>query len=109
MHKEIKENVRGGNGSVCFEHILEVDEMNGKNALYAKVTLKEGCSVGYHIHQGNGEDYYVISGQATINDNNEREVVLNPGEHLFCPDGRGHSITNNQKEDLVFMALIVNS
>ena len=109
MRIENRENVQNGKGTVHFEYILPPEEMHGYNTLYARITLKPGCSVGYHVHKGNGEDYFVLSGEATINDNNEREVILHPGEHLFCPDGRGHSITNNTQEDVVFMALIVKS
>ena len=36
------------------------------NRVYAKVTLKKGCSVGYHVHNGDGEDYFVLSGMATL-------------------------------------------
>ncbi len=106
---EDRTNVQNGQGTVHFDHILTMDEMKGMNKLYAKVTLKPGCSIGYHTHMGNGEDYFILQGKAIVNDNNEREVQLLPGEHLYCPDGKGHSISNQEDEDLVLMALIVNS
>ena len=34
-------------------------------------------------------------------------IYLKPGEHYFTPSGKGHSILNEQDEDLVFMALII--
>ena len=97
----------GGPGKAHFEHVLTADEMHGMNRVYARVTLKPGCAVGYHVHQGDGEDYFILSGQATLDDNHERELILNPGDHFFTPSSRGHSITNNGKEDLVVMALII--
>ena len=42
-----KENFMGGTGIAHFEHIMMADEMHGMNRVYAKVTLKKGCSVGY--------------------------------------------------------------
>ena len=102
-----KENFMGGNGSVHFEHILMADDMHGMNRVYARVTLKKGCSVGYHVHDGDGEDYFVLSGVATLDDNHERILKLHPGEHYFTPSGKGHSISNEEDEDLVFMALII--
>ena len=57
----------GGQGTVHFDHVLEAEEMHGMNRVYAKVTLQKGCSVGYHVHNGDGEDYYVIKGTAYTN------------------------------------------
>ena len=101
------ENFMGGIGIAHFEHIMSAQEMHGMNRVYAKVTLKKGCSVGYHVHNGDGEDYFVLSGVATLDDNHERTLYLKPGEHYFTPSGKGHSILNEQDEDLVFMALII--
>ena len=86
-----KENFMGGTGIAHFEHVMMADEMHGMNRVYAKVTLKKGCSVGYHV----------------LDDNHERTLYLKPGEHYFTPSGKGHSISNEQDEDLVFMALII--
>ncbi|MGM9946461.1 cupin domain-containing protein [Floccifex sp.] len=105
--KKMDKEMFGGPGLAHFEHILMVDEMHGMNRVYARVTLEPGCAVGYHVHQGDGEDYFILSGQATIDDNHERELILNPGQHFFTPSGKGHSITNHGNEDLVFMALII--
>ena len=102
-----KENFMGGTGIAHFEPIMCAQEMHGMNRVYAKVTLKKGCSVGYHVHNGDGEDYFVLSGVATLDDNHERTLYLKPGEHYFTPSGKGHSILNEQDEDLVFMALII--
>ena len=41
-----KENFMGGTGIAHFEHVMMADEMHGMNRVYAKVTLKKGCSVG---------------------------------------------------------------
>lgn len=40
-----KENFMGGTGIAHFEHVMMADEMHGMNRVYAKVTLKKGCSV----------------------------------------------------------------
>ncbi len=102
-----KKEFLGGQGTVHFDHILEAAEMHGMNRVYAKVTLQKGCSVGYHVHQGDGEDYYVLKGTATIDDNHERTLKLKAGEHFFTPSGRGHSLLNLEEEELQVMALII--
>lgn len=50
-----KENFMGGTGIAHFEHIMSAQEMHGMNRVYAKVTLKKGCSVGYHVHNGDAK------------------------------------------------------
>lgn len=97
----------GGQGTIHFDHILEASEMHGMNRVYAKVTVQKGCSVGYHVHHGDGEDYFVLKGIATLDDNHEQIIKLHPGEHFFTPSGRGHSLTNLEDEDLEVMALII--
>ena len=57
--------------------------MHGMNRVYAKVTLQKGCSIGYHVHNGDGEDYYVLKGTATVDDNHERTLTLKEGEHFL--------------------------
>ena len=101
------EHFQGGEGFVHFDHILEASEMHGMNRVYAKVTLQKGCSIGYHVHQGDGEDYYVLKGTATIDDNHERMLTLHVGEHYFTPSGKGHSLMNLEDEELQVMALII--
>jgi len=101
------EHFQGGEGFVHFDHILEAEEMHGMNRVYAKVTLQKGCSVGYHVHDGDGEDYYVLKGTATIDDNHERTLTLHEGEHYFTPSGKGHSLMNLNDEELQVMALII--
>lgn len=100
-------NFLGGSGTVHFDHILEAQEMHGMNRVYAKVTLPSGSSIGYHEHQGDGEDYYVLKGIATIDNNHEEIITLHPGEHFYTPSGKGHSLKNEQAEDLEIMALII--
>ncbi len=106
MHVEIREKMRGGDGQVILNHILEPEQLNDKCRLYAEVTLKPGCSIGYHEHHGESETFFILSGQGEFNDNGTTRTVK-PGEMTRTPDGCGHSMRNAGEEDLVFMALIL--
>ena len=56
-----------------------------------------------------GESYFILSGEGAYEDNGTIRTVK-PGDVTWTPDGSGHGISNVEgKEDLVFMALIVNS
>lgn len=96
-----------GVGEVLIEKILD-EELADKCGLYARVTIPAGSVLGYHEHHGNGESYFVLSGEAIYDDNGKKRIIR-PGESTWTPDGSGHGVDNSQgKEPIVFMALIVN-
>ena len=101
----VNENMRGGTGLVEITHLAEKSEMYDKNRLFAKLVLKPGCSVGFHVHENEMEAYHIISGIGTYDDNG-KTVELFPGDTSLTPAGEGHGIVNNGDEDLVFIALI---
>ena len=103
---QINENMRGGDGSVKIEHLLTPEEMNNKGRLFAKITLQPGSSIGFHVHEGEMESFYVISGEALYDDNGET-VILRPGDTTHTPNGAGHSVKSIGTETLVMIALIL--
>ncbi|HOQ75440.1 MAG TPA: cupin domain-containing protein [Thermoclostridium sp.] len=106
MKKEIRERMRDGKGSVELQHVFIQDELTGKCRLFARVTLKPGCSIGTHTHDREEEIYYIISGTATVDDNGEIRT-LRPGDAVLTGNGAYHSIENAGDEDLVLMAVIL--
>lgn len=106
---EVRKNAAGGKGEVSLEHLLSKKQMGDKCSTFARVTIKPGSSLGYHQHKGNSETYFILQGKGVYNDNGT-EVEVGPGTTTFCPDGEFHGLSNeNGTEDLVFMALIINS
>jgi quercetin dioxygenase-like cupin family protein len=105
---KVNQNMRGGNGSVIIEGLLGKDEMYDKGRLYARITLGPGCSVGSHVHEGEMESFYMLTGTATYDDNGTT-VTLEPGDVTFTADGQSHSVANNGTEDVVMLALILYS
>jgi len=103
---QVSENMRGGEGAVKIEHLLNADELNNKGRLFAKITIEPGCSVGFHVHENEMESYTIISGEAEYDDNGET-VHLRPGDTTHTPAGEGHAIKNSGNDTLVFIALIL--
>jgi mannose-6-phosphate isomerase-like protein (cupin superfamily) len=102
----VNENMRGGDGSVVIKHLLDKERLYGKGRLFAQLTVKKGCSIGLHKHEGEMEAFYILSGRALFNDNGT-ETVLYPGDVAYTADGESHSIANNGEEDCEIIALIV--
>jgi mannose-6-phosphate isomerase-like protein (cupin superfamily) len=103
---QVSENMRGGTGSVKIEHLLSPDELNNKGRLFAKITLEPGASIGSHVHEGEMESYYIVSGKAEYDDDGET-ITLYPGDTTHTPVGGGHAIKNAGNEALEFIALIL--
>lgn len=98
----------GGEGEVIIEHYLDERLLNDSVVMYAKVTLKPGCGLGYHKHEGNSETIVVLQGTALYNDNGT-SLTLHAGDRVYCPSGEGHAIANaaDATEDLLLQALVI--
>ncbi|MBQ5746594.1 MAG: cupin domain-containing protein, partial [Clostridia bacterium] len=70
------------------------------------IKLKVGEKVNFHMHVGECELYYIISGKAIYNDNGEK-VTLEVGDVTYTPSDEGHGIENAGDTPLEFIALIV--
>lgn len=102
------EHMKGGEGYVINRCILPADGMYGKGRLFNHVILEKNCEVGWHIHTGDGEAYYIIKGQGEYSDNGVMTTLF-AGDVSFCPDGEGHSIKNVCDEPMEMIALILYS
>ena len=90
-------------------YLADLADFPGKNQklnFFSEVRLKAGEEVGFHIHEGEFESYYFISGKGLYLDH-DREVEVIPGTVTFTPSGKGHGLKNTGDEELVFIALIV--
>jgi len=106
MIKEIKEQMRGGKGSVELLHIFRQEELKGKARLCAKITINPGSSIGVHEHVGEEEIFYIISGKGLVNDNGSITEV-GPGDAVLTGNGASHSVEAVGDEPLVMMAVIL--
>lgn len=97
----------GGDGFITVRSLINNDkELNDKGRVFAHTTLLPGCSIGYHVHQGDTEIYYIYSGLAEYNDNGTI-CTVEAGDVTFTPSGEGHGIKNIGNVPLEIIALII--
>ena len=97
----------GGEGEAHMSRILNgADEMYGKGRVFNHLLLHPGCEIGWHVHQGDGETYYILKGSGAYNDNGT-VCEVGPGDVTFVDSGEGHALKNNGDEDLEAIALIL--
>ena len=96
-----------GAGEAVMHRILNgADEMYGKGRVFSHLHLKPGCEVGWHVHRGDGETYYILRGRGLYNDNGT-EVEVGPGDVPFVDAEEGHALKNIGEGDLEAIALIL--
>lgn len=106
MLVELREKMRGGEGTVTIKNIFQPSEVKGKIRLMAEVTLPAGASIGFHRHEEEEEIYYFIAGRGEVDDNGTRKTV-HPGDAMHTGAGAGHAVFNTGSEPMVFMAVIL--
>ena len=102
----LREAPFGGKGSMDSLYLLQDAEFYGKGRMFARNTLKPGCSLGKHKHQGEFEAYYILQGEGMYHDNG-KDVPVKAGDAAYAWDGESHALENTGKEDLIFIALVL--
>ncbi|MBE7029905.1 MAG: cupin domain-containing protein [Ruminococcaceae bacterium] len=96
----------GGRGELALTKMSDYFNGPDKLEMFAYAELEPGAEVGYHVHIGEMESYYIITGEGTYNDNGV-SVPIKSGDMTYTPNGEGHGIKNTGTAPLGFIALIV--
>ncbi len=101
---ELREKMRGGDGVVEMAALCR--ELPAHVRLFSTITVRPGCSIGEHVHEGETELFYFISGTAVVLDDGVR-VAVGPGDVMSTGGGHSHAVMNEGAEDVVMLACIV--
>ncbi len=95
-------------GSLMLTHnfLNAFEGVNPKARLFSVVEVEPGQAVPFHVHNGENETYYFLSGTGLYSDNG-KEVPIAAGMTTFCPAGEGHGVKNTSNEPLRFLALVL--
>lgn len=102
----VREQMKGGPGAVEQTEFVTKEELYEKGRLFGKLVVKPGCGIGFHVHEGETELFYVAKGTAVYNDNGT-EVEVSAGDITICKDGEGHGVMNNSDEVVELIAVII--
>ena len=104
---EYREHMRDGDGTVQLTNFITgPEELCQKGRLFSKINLNPGCGIGYHVHEGDAELFYILKGTAEYSDNGTMTQVT-AGDVTICPSGEGHAIANRTDEIVELIAVIV--
>ena len=112
MYKELKQLKtetklnNAGKEKMFKTNLADFDAADPRIRLFSLIQVKPGEEVEYHMHVGESETFFILSGQGIYNDNGNK-IEVTPGMVTLTPSGQGHAIKNIGDEMLVFIALIV--
>lgn len=95
-----------GKEKMLKTNLADFDCWDSRVRLFSMIQVKPGEEVDFHMHVGESETFFFLSGQGIFNDNGTK-VEVTPGMVTFTPSGQGHSVKNTGDEMLVFIAMIV--
>ena len=102
----INKEMKGGPGQVIQTNFVNQEELLNNGRLFGKLHLEPGCGIGPHIHEGEGEIFYIASGEVVYNDEGKEEI-LKAGDVAICKPGHGHFVTNKSDQPADLIALIL--
>jgi mannose-6-phosphate isomerase-like protein (cupin superfamily) len=105
MQKEIKKNMRGGDGEIEILHLVNKEDLTNARLL-SKITMPPGAGIGEHDHVNETEYYIILEGQGIANDDG-KDINVKSGDVLITGNGARHSIKNSGDCDLVMLAVII--
>lgn len=104
--KFVSEKPRNGKGTIINNRYLDSEDLeNNLNGFYVN-ELEPGGEIGYHIHEGEDEIYYIIEGIGIIIDN-KKEKAIEKGDVIYTKSGEGHGMINTGSEPIKFIGFII--
>ena len=96
-----------GNGEAVIESLFAPGDFSAgiKVRLCARITIPSGGSIGPHVHHGEDELYYILSGSGRVRDAGATRDVF-PGSAILTRSGEGHELLNTGTGELVLLAVI---
>lgn len=96
-----------GVGEITVRSLLNgPEEMSQKGRVFGHTTVYPGAAIGYHVHHGDSETYYILSGTGRYNDNGTMTTVT-AGDVTYTAPGEGHGIECIGDEPIEMIALIL--
>lgn len=106
MREEVRENMRGGGGSVTIRHCFEKSEITANSRLCAELVIPPGAGIGPHAHEKEDEVFIITRGSGLLNDG-ATETRVSAGDAILTGNGESHSIHNDGQEPLELVAVIM--
>lgn len=102
----IKENLKGGKGSINFRQIGRNEDFYNKIKMFSTLTISPGDSIGYHTHINEQEIMLINKGEGLYKDD-DKELIVHEGDVTVCYENHYHGIENTSNKNLEIIAMVI--
>lgn len=106
----IKQNIKNittdlaHSGTTFRKRLITQDEHKGKLATYNYAWLESGKALTPHMHEDGEEFYFFLEGNGSMLVG-DTWFPVSTGDFITVPHHQMHSVKNDEKQNLVFMAI----
>lgn len=106
LKSEIRNQMRGGKGSVTIRHFFGKEEIKAKCRLCGRLILPPGASIGMHKHEMEDEIFIIERGSGILDDG-PSQTKVEVGDVILTGSGGEHALINDGNEPLELIAIIM--
>ncbi|HYT42020.1 MAG TPA: cupin domain-containing protein [Methylomirabilota bacterium] len=97
--REVQKKCHDGEGEILFREVFNQEAFESNLVHLHETIVRPHSTIGYHLHEGNEEIYYLTEGEGIMTvDGDERRV--RPGDAIITHSGSKHGLVNNTDQDL---------
>ena len=97
--RELQKNCHDGTGEIFLREVFGEDVFESNLVHLHETIVQPHSTIGYHLHEGNEEIYYIMEGEGIMTVDGEEKTVA-PGDAIITHSGSKHGLVNNTDKGL---------
>ena len=97
--REVQKKCHDGEGEILFREVFKKGDFKSNLVHLHETIVRSYATIGYHLHEGNEEIYYIVEGQGIMTVDGEEKKVAS-GDAIITYSGSKHGLVNNTDKDL---------
>lgn len=96
-----------GAGEILFREVFKKKDFESNLQHLHETIVYPHSTIGYHLHSGNEEIYYILEGEGIMTVDDEEKKV-SKGDAIITHSGSKHGLVNNTDNDLKILVFECN-
>ena len=97
--REIQKKCHDGEGQILFREVFKKEDFESNLQHLHETIIDPHSTIGYHLHEGNEEIYYIIQGEGIMKIDGEEKRVF-AGDAIITHSGSYHGLINDTDNEL---------